>query len=129
MECDYPIFLKYLVFRSKKVEFWNTNFLTPWNRSTRYFENLEFWLNSRYREDNHDSWLFLFVLNAWTVTQKRRSPGLKKKNSNANYDIVINNHVMIILIILQIPSFYNIFICPIVQLAAIIRILLVGMDI
>ena len=36
---------------------------------------------------------------------------------------------MIILIILQIPSFYNIFICPIVQLTAIIRILLVGMDI
>ena len=46
-------------------------------RNTYYFENLEFRLNSRFREDYYVPLLFLFVANVWTVT-KRQSAGLKK---------------------------------------------------
>ena len=59
-------------------KFHNTRFFTSWIWNTRYFEqntlyfdNLEFRLNSRYREDNYVPWLFLFVSNVWTVTKRR----------------------------------------------------------
>ena len=75
--------------------------------------------------------MFLFVANVWTVT-KRRSVGLKKiaVNSNSKYDVVIiNYYVMIILIILRIPSVNKHFTCLSDILTAIIRILLIGMDV
>ena len=66
---------------------------------------MEFRLNTLYREDNDVPWLFLFVVNVWTVT-KRQGAGFKKiaVNSNSNYVVIINYYVMIILIILRIPS-------------------------
>ena len=141
---------KYLVFRLKTLDFdRNTRFFEPeilkyqifqkatyFERNYQYFENLEFRLNSQYRENYFVPWLFLFVANVWTVT-KRRSAGLKiiAINSNSNYDVVIiNYYVMMILIILRIPSILLftlniIFNCFSVILAAIIRILLIGMDV
>ena len=103
-----------LVKRQKVSKYYENDrkFLTPWIWNTRYFEqnisyfeNLESRLNSWYREDIYVLWLFLLVPNPWTVT-KRRSAGLNKItiNLNSNYDIVIINYVMIVLIILQIPS-------------------------
>ena len=141
---------KYLVFRLKTLDFdRNTRFFEPeilkyqifqkstyFERNTQYFENLEFRLNSQYRENYFVPWLFLFVANVWTVT-KRRSAGLKSIviNSNSNCDVaIINYYVMMILIILRIPSILLftlniIFNCFSVILAAIIRILLIGMDV
>ena len=141
---------KYLVFRLKTLDFdQNTRFFEPeilkyqifqkstyFERNTQYFENLEFRLNSQYRENYFVPWLFLFVANVWTVT-KRRSAGLKNIviNSNSNYDVaIINYYVMMILIIVRIPSILLftlniIFNCFSVILAAIIRIFLIGMDV
>ena len=151
MEYNCYISSKYLVFQSKYLvkpwisieilgisnqKFWNTRFFTPWIWNTRYFENLEFRLNSRNQEDYYVPWLFLFVANVWTVT-KRRSAGFKNIviNSNSNYDVaIINYYVMMILVILRIPfillfTLNIIFNCFSVILAAIIRILLIGMDV
>ena len=141
---------KYLVFRLKTLAFdRNTRFFEPeilkyqifqkatyFERNYQYFENLEFRLNSQYRENYFVPWLFLFVANVWTVT-KRRSAGLKNIviNSNSNCDVaIINYYVMMILIILRIPSILLftlniIFNCFSVILAAIIRILQIGMDV
>ena len=141
---------KYLVFRLKTLDSdRNTRFFeheilkyqifqksTYFERNTQYIENLEFRLNSQYRENYFVPWLFLFVANVWTVT-KRRSAGLKNIviNSNSNYDVaIINYYVMMILIILRIQSILLftlniIFNCFSVILAAIIRILLIGMDV
>ena len=141
---------KYLVFRLKTLDFdRNTRFFEPeilkyqifqkstyFERNTQYIENLEFRLNSQYRENYFVPWLFLFVANVWTVT-KRRSAGFKNIviNSNSNYDVaIINYYVMMILVILRIPSILLftlniIFNCFSVILAAIIRILQIGMDV
>ena len=90
-------------------KFWNIRFLTPWvwnagyfEGNTQYFKNLELRLNSRYLEGYYVPWLLLLVPNVGTVTKRRRA-GLKNItiNSNANYNVVISNYnLMIILIIL-----------------------------
>ena len=109
MECDCHIFSKYLVFqmknllfkskylvfRSKTLNFdQNSRYLESeilknqvfhnldlnFERNSQYLENLEFRLNSRYREDYYVPWLFLFVAIVWTVT-KRRSAGLIRQQS------------------------------------------------
>ena len=146
---------KYLAVQSKTLNFdrnidisnqklWYTRFFTPWIWNTRYLErntfnfgNLEFRLNSRYRGDNYvPSSFCLFQI----LSYYRQSSKLKKTiDSYSNYDIAIIIYVILILIILQIPFviLFTVWIIPstvpglflCVWLDAIIRILLIGMDV
>ena len=131
-EYDCHEFSKYLAFQKPWISiailgisnqtFWYTRFFTPWNWNTGYFawntwvfRKLGISTNSRYREDYYVSWLFLFVPNVWTVLAQL----LCYDDLNYFANIIHSS----------IYSVNNIFNCFRVILAAIIRILLIGMDI
>ena len=100
--------LKYQVFRIRNFEilgFPHVEFeiLGNFEGKTSYFENLEFRLNSRYREDYYILWLFLFFANVQTATKRRCA----KINIKSTKKPGFHTFFEVLGISLEIPSISN----------------------